>query len=436
VSFPKYPRYKPSGVEWLGEVPEHWHVAPLKRVARQIESGTSVNATDEQAEPGWPGVLKTSCVYTGQFDPREHKRVIPEETTDVSCPVRRGSLIVSRMNTSELVAAAGWVKHEPRDLYLPDRLWQVDIASPDVGFVHYWTLTGGYRSQVEAACTGTSSSMKNLSQDQFLGFTLPCPPSFEAQSITAFLDRETAKIDALIAEQEKLIELLAEKRQAVISHAVTKGLNPAAPMKPSGIEWLGDVPTHWGIVPLRHVADCLDGLRVPLNAEERSLRQGAVPYWGANCVVDLVDVPLVSEPVVLLGEDGAPFFDKAKPVAFFVQVPIWPNNHVHVLRPRAGMLGQQLAAILNITEYAHFIDGSTRDKLTQSAMNCIPATVPPLAEQHAIAAFVDAETTKMDALVVEAAKGIELLRERRSALISAAVTGQIDVRNAVPESAA
>jgi type I restriction enzyme S subunit len=139
---------------------------------------------------------------------------------------------------------------------------------------------------------------------------------------------------------------------------------------------------------------------------------------------------------VLLGEDGAPFFDKAKPVAFFVQVPIWPNNHVHVLRPRAGMLGQQLAAILNITEYAHFIDGSTRDKLTQSAMNCIPATVPPLAEQHAIAAFVDAETTKMDALVVEAAKGIELLRERRSALISAAVTGQIDVRNAVPESAA
>ena len=196
--------------------------------------------------------------------------------------------------------------------------------------------------------------------------------------------------------------------------------------KPSGVEWLGDVPDHWKIVPLRHIADCLDGLRVPLNAEQRAARPGAVPYWGANCVVDHVDAALISEPVVLLGEDGAPFFDRSKSVAFYIDEPIWPNNHVHVLRPRGVIDGKHLAAVLNITEYARFIDGSTRDKLTQTAMNAIPIPLPPLPEQRAIAAFLDRETTKIDGLVAEQQQLIELLKEKRQAVISHAVTKGLD----------
>jgi type I restriction enzyme S subunit len=258
------------------------------------------------------------------------------------------------------------------------------------------------------------------------------PPLAEQRAIAAFLDRETKKIDELVAEQERLIELLKEKRQAVISHAVTKGLDPAAPMKPSGVEWLGDVPEHWKVVSLRYLVDCLDGIRVPLNAEERAQRPGEVPYWGANCVVDHVDIALVSEPVVLLGEDGAPFFDKTKQVAFHVTNPIWPNNHVHVLRPREYLVGQFLTAVLNATDFAAFIAGSTRDKLTQTSMNAIPVPLPSLVEQRGIAAFLDRETAKIDTLVAQAESAISLLTERRAALISAAVTGQIDVRSAVP----
>jgi len=196
--------------------------------------------------------------------------------------------------------------------------------------------------------------------------------------------------------------------------------------KASGVEWLGEVPEHWKVVSLRYLADCLDGVRVPLNAEERARRPGEVPYWGANCVVDYVDGALVSEPVVLLGEDGAPFFDKTKQVAFHVTNPIWPNNHVHVLRPREYVVGQFLTAVLNATDFAAFIAGSTRDKLTQASMNAIPVPLPPLAEQRAIAAFLDRETKKIDELVAAQERLIELLKEKRQAVISHAVTKGLD----------
>lgn len=137
---------------------------------------------------------------------------------------------------------------------------------------------------------------------------------------------------------------------------------------------------------------------------------------------------MFDEDLVLLGEDGAPFFDKSKPIAFFSRGKVWPNNHVHVLRPAFADTGKFIAYALNVTDYANFIDGSTRDKLTQGAMKEIPVPFPPLSEQTAITEFLDTELTKFDTLTAEAQRAIDLLQERRTALISAAVTGQIDVR--------
>ena len=192
--------------------------------------------------------------------------------------------------------------------------------------------------------------------------------------------------------------------------------------KPSGVEWLGEVPEGWEVVPLRHWCECLDRIRVPLNATERAARAGNVPYWGANSILDHVDQALIDEVVVLLGEDGAPFFDKAKPVAFLVRGPIWPNNHVHVLRPSNTQSAEFLAHALNATDYSAYVEGSTRDKLTQLAMMRIRLPKPPLPEQRAIAAFLDRETGKIDALVAEQERLIELLKEKRQAVISHAVT--------------
>jgi len=196
--------------------------------------------------------------------------------------------------------------------------------------------------------------------------------------------------------------------------------------KDSGIEWLGQIPAHWDLRPLKRVTECLDGQRVPVNAEERARMQGQFPYWGANGVLDHVDSWLFDEPLVLLGEDGAPFFERHKPVAFFVQGKIWVNNHAHVLRPRAGVVPEFLAHVLNTVDYRAFIGGATRDKLTQEYMRAIPVQWPSPAEQQAIADFLDRETAKIDALVEKKEQLIELLQEKRTALITHAVTKGLD----------
>jgi type I restriction enzyme S subunit len=192
--------------------------------------------------------------------------------------------------------------------------------------------------------------------------------------------------------------------------------------KDTRVEWLGEVPEHWKVTRLRYITECLDGKRIPLNSEQRAEKKGNVPYWGANSIVDYVDEALFDEVLVLLGEDGAPFFDRSKPVAFYSIGKVWPNNHVHVLRPPGVVAGKFITYCLNITDFANFIDGSTRDKLTQNQMNNIPIPWPSNIEQQTIAAFLDRETAKIDELITEQQRLIELLKEKRQAVISHAVT--------------
>lgn len=196
--------------------------------------------------------------------------------------------------------------------------------------------------------------------------------------------------------------------------------------KDSGIEWLGEIPEHWEVKRLRHAMRCLDGRRIPLNSQQRTDMQGQFPYWGANGIVDHLNEWLFDEPLVLLGEDGAPFFERLKDVAFFVSGKIWVNNHIHVLRPADTVEPHYLTHMLNITSYRPFIDGTTRDKLTQEKMNDIPVLAPPVPEQGAIADFLDRETARIDALIEKKERQVELLQEKRTALISQAVTKGLD----------
>lgn len=201
---------------------------------------------------------------------------------------------------------------------------------------------------------------------------------------------------------------------------------PYPDYKDSGIEWLGEIPAHWAIKRLKHITQCLDGKRIPLNAEQRGIMKGDYPYWGANGIVDHVNQWLFDEELVLLGEDGAPFFEPFKDVAFFVSGKIWVNNHAHVLRPLKGTNPRYLTHLLNSVHYRAFIDGSTRDKLTQGAMNDIPTQFPPMDEQDAITAFLDREIERIDTLITKKERQIELLQEKRAALISHTVTKGIN----------
>ena len=196
--------------------------------------------------------------------------------------------------------------------------------------------------------------------------------------------------------------------------------------KDSGVEWLGEIPAGWEVKKLAWLTVCLDGRRVPLNSIDRSTMRGEHPYWGANSIVDHVDRWLFDEELVLLGEDGAPFFDRTKPVAFHVNGRIWANNHVHVLRTTPAVGPAFLAYALNSVDYTNFIAGATRDKLTQGDMNAIPIELPSLREQSAIVAFLDCETARIDGLIAKKERLIELLQEQRDSLITRAVASGLD----------
>lgn len=444
MSFAKYPAYKYSGVEWLGEVPEHWEVLPLKQVVSRIESGTSVNSTDTPAGTEELGVLKTSCVYHGFFEAEENKAVVPEEYDRVACPVTAGTLIVSRMNTPELVGAAGFVRTSYKNLFLPDRLWQVHFSGALPDFVHHWTHTPNYRSQVEMACAGTSSSMQNLGQDEFRRFVISLPPVPEQTAIASFLDHETAKIDALVAEQEKLITLLQEKRQAVISHAVTKGLNPNVTMKDSGVEWMGEVPTHWAVGGLtRFIGPVVDYRgRTPTKVDEgiflvtaRNIRDGRIDYEASEEFVD----PDSAASLLARGkpEIGDLLFTMEAPlgqVALIDRTDIALAQRVVKFRGvptlmRNSYLLYWLMSTGCQSRLETLATGSTALGIKASKLGMIECLAPPLDEQDSIVALIKHETTKLNVLITEAHSAITLLQERRTALISAAVTGQIDVRD-------
>lgn len=455
MSFPRYSAYKDSGVEWLGEVPAHWDVGPIKRRIRNIESGTSVNSSDECANDGKFGVLKTSCVYTGAFNPDENKTVVGEDIHRVSCPVKAGTLIVSRMNTPDLIGAAGFVSQTREDLFLPDRLWQITFFNAEARFVHYWTLTGLYRGQVQAACTGTSSSMKNLGQDQFGCFHFAAPPAAEQTQIAAFLDRETAKIDELVAEQRRLMELLKEKRQAVISHAVTKGLNPDAPMKPSGIEWLGEVPAHWRVMSLGRVtvSRCDGPFGSGLKSEHytdagvRVIRLQNIRRDGFNgfdeAFIDadyfksnLSGHEVVSGDVLIAGlGDDKNTVGRACVAPVGIEPAMVKADCFRFRLDNAQAFPEFISTQLSASSEADagvMSSGSTRSRIPLSVMATRKLVIPPVAEQIEIADFIGAEVLNFDTLTAEAQRAIDLLQERRTALISAAVTGQIDVRQ-LPE---
>jgi type I restriction enzyme S subunit len=212
---------KHPGVGAIGDIPHHWDVVSLRYLIKKVESGTSVNALDVAPDAGEVGVLKTSCVYSGEFDSRQSKSVNAEELARVTCPVKANRLIVSRMNTPALVGAVGLTTKDEPSTYLPDRLWQVELSGVEPGFVHAWTKTPAYRDQVSEVCVGTSSSMQNLSQDDFKGFQLAIPPTSEQQRVIAYVGKVKAQTNALSSKAREMIEVLKERRQALISAAVT-----------------------------------------------------------------------------------------------------------------------------------------------------------------------------------------------------------------------
>lgn len=201
-------------------------------------------------------------------------------------------------------------------------------------------------------------------------------------------------------------------------------IRPETEMKDSGVKYVGLIPRTWKIVQLKYCTNCLDGKRVPIDASLR--KSGIYPYWGAGRIMDYVDDYIFDEKLVLLGEDGAPFFDDFRPVSHLIDGKVWVNNHIHVLRTKDNIVDSYLVHALNSVDYHEYINGSILNKLTQSNMNRIKIPLPSIAEQQAIADYLDETCSKIDEIIAEAKASIDEYKELKQSVIFEAVTKGLD----------
>lgn len=448
MSFPRYERYRDSGVEWLGEVPAHWDVRRLKRIA-----SVSPSNVDKKTYEGDEAVRL--CNYTDVYynDIITPDLNFMEATASVDqvakFTLRRGDVIITKDSESaDDIAVAAYVPEHLPGVVCGYHLSIVRPYDSTSGAFLKWLFDSTFiRSSVSVRANGLTRV--GLSQYALDNLVIPVPPEAEQRLIADFIDREVGIIDSLIAEQQRLIELLKEKRQAVISHAVTKGLDPDAPMKDSGVEWLGEVPAHWRVLPLKRLATVRTG--VAKGKDLSGHNTIAVPYLRVANVqdgyLDLEEVKDIEIPAseleryrlrrgdVLMNEGGD--FDKlGRGCVWSGEIdPCITQNHVFAVRP-TGVAPEWLSLITQ-SSYAQFYfmqrskQSTNLASISSTNLLELPVVVPPAAEQQVIRAAVMAATESAEMLRASAQRAITLLQERRTALISAAVTGKIDVRNLV-----
>ena len=281
------------------------------------------------------------------------------------------------------------------------------------------------------ALQSTSNLVRDGQALRFSNFAqvdIPIIPESEQLAIANFLDGETTKIDALIAEQARMIELLQEKRQAVISHAVTKGLNPNAPMKDSGLEWLGKVPEHWEVKKLRYVCEIQTGSR----DTEEAVEDGEYSFFVRSQTIERINSYSYDCEAVLTAGDGA----GVGKVFHYYTGPFDFHQRVYMLNKFNGIHGKLIYHFLKTNFFKVALQGgakSTVDSLRRPMFTGFPVCIPPKDEQGALLEYVEIEEEKIGKLIATSEQAVSLLQERRSALISAAVTGQIDVRGLFPQ---
>ncbi|QEA13549.1 restriction endonuclease subunit S [Comamonas flocculans] len=448
MSFPRYPEYKDSGVEWLGEVPAHWEVERIKRRCEVFPSNV-----DKKMHEGEKPVLL--CNYTDVYyndlivAGLDFMAASATDEQIVRFTLQRGDTIITK--DSETADDIGISAFVPDDLPGVVCGYHLTMIRPSVGidgaFVKRLFDAHSTKAHLEVSANGLTRV--GLGQYALDNLTFAWPPLNEQRNIATFLDRETAKIDALVAEQEKLIALLQEKRQAVIFHAVTKGLDPNVPMKDSGVEWLGEVPIHWEVSPFKWLLDRNDGgvwgddpdgtddtlvLRSTeqtvdgqwrlenaatrkLSATERAaalLESGdLVVTKSSGSSLHIGKTTLVTDEIAQLGCCYSNFMQRLRMKPSFSPLLAWYILNNDIARLQFDLLSNSTTGLAN---------------LNGTMIGQMMLAIPPGEEQTAIATFLDRETAKLDTLMTEARSAITLLQERRTALISAAVTGQIDVR--------
>nr|WP_175613982.1 restriction endonuclease subunit S [Pseudomonas alcaligenes] len=443
-SFLKYPAYKDSGVEWLGEVPEHWDLHKLKYIARFSGGGTPSreNLAYWNGDIPWvsPKDMKVEVILGAEESITAEG--LQNSTTSLVSP--GGILIVVR---------SGILKHT-----IPVAINNVEVAlnqdmkalrfNPEVAlFDFFLRWVQGFNNQLLHVWLKQGATVESIEQEYLSDTTVPMPDIDEQRVIVDFLDHETARIDALIEEQQRLIELLKEKRQAVISHAVTKGLDPTVPMKDSGVEWLGEVPAHWQVKRLKHLVPSIT-VGIVVEPSKYYVDDGVPALRSLNVKPGAV----VAENLVYLSEESNELHAKSKifegdivavrsgqpGTAAIVPLEFNGANCIDLIVIRKPLQGCStfifwyLNSDAALKQFSEGSSGAIQQHFNIAAASEMLFAWPPASEQLEINCHLDRACHQLDRLISVAGESKSLLLERRSALISAAVTGKIDVRGSQP----
>lgn len=452
AKYQQYAEYKDSGVEWLGKIPSHWTMSKL-RYLFDFSKGLSITKENLQDE-GIPCVNygEVHSKYGFEVDPKKHLLKCVSENylkTSENALLNNGDFVFA--DTSEDLKGSGNFTHLVGDEQIFAGYHTV-IARPHNAnasrFYAYLFESKEFRSQIHLAVKGVK--VFSITQAMLRSANAWLPSTDEQVKIANFLDHETAKIDSLIEKQQQLIQLLKEKRQAVISHAVTKGLDPNVPMKDSGVEWLGNVPEHWEISRLKHILD------MPMR---NGLFKKKDQFGSGSLLVNVTDLFVENNFINTDNlESVQTTFDERKAYKvnygdlFFVRSSLklegigrsacflsYHDNAVfecHVVNARPNVkkisskyLTRYLNSIAVIQEYIRRSKTTTMTTIDQNGISSINIVVPPKVEQINIDNYLDNQLEIFSDGEKKAKAIIDLLIERRTALISAAVTGKIDVRN-------
>jgi len=416
----RYPKYKDSGVEWFGEVPEHWEVKRLKYVA-------TINPSKENSK-----ISKDSDELV-TFLPMEKVNEDGTFAADLKRPINElwnGFTYFEELDT--IFAKITPCFENGKGAYLINLDSSVgfgstefhvlrEIANTSISkYLYYITRFDLFRKTGESLMIGVAGQ-KRVPSTFTENFLIGVPPVLEQLSITAYLDRKTTKIDDLISKKQKLIELLKEERAAIINQAVTKGLDPDAPMNDSGIEWLGEVPEKWEVKRLKFVSDFKSGNGITTNLIKND---GEYAVYGGNGLRGYTSSYTHEGSYVLIGRQGALCGN-----INYADGRFWASEHAVV----ATLVSDynlfwfgELLRTMNLNQYSQ---SAAQPGLSVDHIKNLFIAVPSPNEQDVIATYLNRKTTKIDQTTTKIEKQINLLKEYRTALISEVVTGKIDVRD-------
>ena len=420
---------KPSGIAWIGDIPESWNTKRVKYVASlKGRIGWQGLTSDEYIDEG-PYLITGIDFQNGCIDWSNCVHVSDKRWEEASeIQIRNGDLLITKDGTVGKVAIVSGLESKAS---LNSGVLLIRTGKEyDKRFL-FWVLQSEEFWTWFRLKNAGNSTIIHLYQGDFAEFCYTFPRLSEQQAIADYLDAQCAKIDSITADLEKQIELLQKYKKSLITETVTKGLDKSVPMNDSGIEWIGEIPETWEVKRLKYVLNNFDSQRKPIEAQNRS-QEGDVlyDYYGASGAIDKIDDYIFDDTALLIGEDGANLVLRNLPLIYIATGKYWVNNHAHILRPKKESNLYYMAHQMEIIDYSLFITGSAQPKLSQENLNNVMLVVPPLTEQQQIAQYLEEKTASINKVIEDKQSQRDTIQQHKKSLIYEYVTGKKRVKEA------